>query len=162
MCACTSTYMFVLGRCVCFCICGPSFVFGRMYLYLQLMYFSVCDYHCSLCIWVWVACVFAEQKKMWSRLLLPPFATLWLTLSMSGSLLIWNFAYKVLALLSAPLPRWSTSFQSVCLGVSTYICSLCTRAFVLIYAACVLGNLSKTFKRILPVKAGAGGTPPFR
>ena len=88
MCACTSTYMFVLGRCVCFCICGPSFVFGRMYLYLQLMYFSVCNYLCSLCISVWVACVFAEQKKMWSRLLLPTFATLWLSLAHSGDVWI--------------------------------------------------------------------------
>ena len=88
----------------------------------------------------------------------------WLTLAMSGSLLIWNFAYTVLALLSAPLPRWSTSFQFVCSGVSTYICSMCTRAFVLISAACVLRRVCSLYlwvRQRLHLCAWVSPAPPL-
>ena len=102
---------------------------------------------------------------MWSRLLLPLFTTLWLSLVHIGPLWL-SIALKLQSLLGSQrrchaeahssgqciralvlifaalvLGRLYLSLQLVYSGVNTYICSLCTRAFVLLFAACEFGRL---------------------
>ena len=102
---------------------------------------------------------------MWSRLLLPLFTTLWLSLAHIGPLWL-SIALKLQSLLGSQRRCHAEAHSSgQCIralvlifaalvlgcqylylqlwysGVCTYLCSLCTRVLILIFAACVLGRL---------------------